>query len=112
MIARFRRIQLSAKSSFREVSVIRGIMMIVGVFLTASAALADQVPVTADEIRKMLTGNTIQGTRYGDEYRQYFYEDGKTIYAPRNSKSAVGKWRVNEAENTYESWWERTGWES
>ena len=91
---------------------IRIFAICVALWACGAAAFAEQVPVKASEIRQMLTGNTIQGTWYGDEYRQYFYEDGKTIYAPRNSKSAAGRWRVNEAENTYESWWERTGWES
>jgi len=92
--------------------VVRLIALMVVLLAGVSTAAAEQVYVKAAEIQTLLAGNTIQGTWFGDEYRQYFYKDGKTIYAPRNSKSAVGKWRVNEAENTYESWWERSGWES
>lgn len=79
----------------------------------AGPALAeDPVRLTAEEIRSLLSGNTIRGTWRGDEYKQYFMADGATIYAPRRSRSTVGKWRVDPAKNTYDSWWERGGWAS
>lgn len=66
--------------------------------------------VTGSEITALLTGNTILGTWNGDEYKQYFRKDGSTIYAPKRSQSTLGKWRVNSENNTYESWWEQSGW--
>ena len=80
------------------------------VFVLMSVSNAEQATVKADEIRAILTGNTIHGTWYGQEYKQYFYEDGRTIYAPKKSQSSSGKWRVDEANDLYESWWERTDW--
>ncbi|MEM7067237.1 MAG: hypothetical protein AAF478_00010 [Pseudomonadota bacterium] len=80
------------------------------ILVSGNLAQAEQVPVNATEIKTLLIGNTIHGTWFGDEYKQYFYESGETIYAPRKSRSTRGKWRVNETENTYESWWERTDW--
>ena len=77
--------------------------------LTINAA-ADPVAVPAHEIKTFLIGNTIRGTWLGNEYRQYFNPDGSTIYATRKAQSALGKWRVNEKTNEYESWWERTEW--
>lgn len=78
--------------------------------LCISSAYAEQIVVKADEIQTLLMGNTIHGTWFGGEYKQHFYKDGRTIYAPRKSQSSLGKWRVNEANDQYESWWERTGW--
>ncbi len=85
-------------------------LLVVVAALLSGTARAEPVVVPADEISKLLTGNTIRGTWYGEEYKQYFMADGVTIYAPRKSQSTRGKWRVNTATNTYESWWERSGW--
>lgn len=73
------------------------------------AAAAREI-VTAAEIETLLSGNTILGTWNGEEYKQYFIADGVTIYAPKRSQSTRGKWRVNAKQNTYESWWEQSGW--
>ena len=72
-------------------------------------ALADEV-LTAEEIKTMLTGNTILGTWNGDPYRQLFKANGITFYAPKTSRSSRGEWRVNAETNEYESWWEQSGW--
>ena len=76
----------------------------------AELALAEPVIVTAPEIKSLLSGNSIEGTWSGDEYKQYFNENGSTTYAQRGSRETFGKWRVNEQSNEYESWWERAGW--
>ncbi len=78
--------------------------------LMSSVVLAEPVAVTASEIKTLLTGNSIEGTWSGDEYKQYFSTSGSTTYAQRGSRETVGKWRVNEQNNKYESWWERAGW--
>lgn len=75
-----------------------------------TAAVAEPVVVSAAEIKTFLTGNTIRGTWSGNEYRQYFNPNGLTIYATRRSQSALGKWRVNDETNEYESWWESSDW--
>ena len=66
--------------------------------------------LSSEEISKLLTGNTAIGSWDGTKYRQYFSDTGTTIYAQEGTRSSTGKWRVNESENTYESWWERGGW--
>ncbi len=68
------------------------------------------VPVTAGQIEKLLAGNTIVGTWGGSDYRQYYYENGRTIYAPVGGRPDEGKWRANTETDQYDSWWEQTGW--
>ncbi len=74
---------------------------------------ADQLQrFSASEIQKLLSGKTAIGQWDGKNYRQYFREDGITIYAQEGSRSSRGKWRVNSTENTYQSLWEVGGWTS
>ncbi len=75
-------------------------------------AWAQATQLKATEIAKLLTQNTIHGIWDGTEYRQYFGDDGLTIYATRKAQSALGKWRVNASNNTYESWWSGNNWDS
>ncbi|MEI4231895.1 hypothetical protein [Roseovarius sp. D22-M7] len=72
------------------------------------AAAAQQL--SASEIENVLEGNTIVGTWGGDRYRQYFAEDGTTIYLSDEGKRAQGQWRVDPEQDVYESWWMSTGW--
>ena len=78
--------------------------------LTTSAANADERTLKALEIKDLLTGNTAVGEWLGTRYRQFFDDDGSTIYAQENTRSSLGKWRVSFAKNQYQSWWERVGW--
>ena len=50
--------------------------------LIVPAAHAEPVPLSAGEIKALLSGNTCIGTWRGDPYKQYFAADGSTIYAP------------------------------
>ena len=78
--------------------------------LATGVAGADEKTLTAAEIEKLLTGNTAVGRWIDHNYRQYFGDDGATIYAQENARSSLGRWRVNRTKNHYESWWERAGW--
>mgnify|MGYP001206726568 CR=1 FL=1 len=68
-------------------------------------ASAQAVKLTGEEIRNLLTGNTAIGRLEGVSYRQYFGEDGGTIFAENGSKSKVGKWRVDDTELEFQSIW-------
>ncbi|MEM7257267.1 MAG: hypothetical protein AAF404_07745 [Pseudomonadota bacterium] len=78
----------------------------------AGVSSADEKKLSAAEITNLLSGNTAVGRWIDHHYRQYFGSDGSTIYAQENTRSSVGRWRVNSASNQYESWWERSGWGS
>ena len=78
--------------------------------LTVGLVCAQEKTLTAAEIKQLLTGNTAVGRWVDHNYRQYFGDDGATIYAQENARSALGRWRINSAKNHYESWWERAGW--
>ncbi len=78
--------------------------------LSVGAVSADEKTLTAAEIERLLTGNTAVGRWVDHNYRQYFGDDGSTIYAQENARSSLGRWRINRAKNHYESWWERAGW--
>lgn len=79
---------------------------------SASMATAQSVKLTADEIVTLLTGNTAIGVWEGANYRQYFGQDGSTIYAQEGSRSALGEWRVDRDRDEYQSIWQRDAeWE-
>lgn len=71
---------------------------------------AGTVQVTAAQIEKLLSGNTIRGTWGGTGYTQYYGEGGFTVYIPDGGPPSRGKWRVKEDTDQYDSWWENTGW--
>jgi len=73
-------------------------------------SIAQKVQLDAAEIEELLAGNTIDGTWAGSEYKSYYGADGITVYVPDGGNADEGKWRVNPDNNTYESWWESTGW--
>jgi hypothetical protein len=77
-------------------------------------AKAQSVKLTAAQIDELLTGNTAVGKWQGQKYRQYFSDDGNTIYAQLGARSAVGKWRLDSSIDEYQSIWpsdnEWEGW--
>ncbi len=80
--------------------------------LVACPGVAQSVKLTGDEIRQLLTGNTAIGKWQGVPYRQYFGDDGSTIYAQQDARSALGQWRVDDDRAEYQSIWARdTQWE-
>lgn len=88
------------------------------VFLSAVLALlaaplaAQSVKLQAHEIDALLNGNTATGKWDGTPYRQYFAPDGTTIYAQEGARSALGKWRIDEERDEYQSIWPRDAeWE-
>ena len=78
--------------------------------LTVSPAWADMENLKAAEIETLLSGNTIDGVWAGTAYKQYFSEGGATTYVPEGGPADEGKWRVNEGEDLYESWWTNADW--
>lgn len=78
--------------------------------------LAIGLPVSADEtvsaqdIETLLSGNTIKGTWSGSAYVQYFDPSGMTVYIAEGRPAEFGRWRVNFATDSYESWWQQTDW--
>jgi len=80
--------------------------------LVAMPVRAEPVALTASEIESLLTGKTAVGDWKGRAYRQYFNEDGSTIFAMRRSQSTLGEWRVNSETDQYESKWSEPEWEA
>ena len=80
--------------------------------LGASASHAQSVKMADHEISALLSGNTALGIWQGVQYRQYFAEDGTTIFAQEGTKSALGRWRVDTTADEFQSIWARdTIWE-
>lgn len=83
----------------------------------ASLDLSQLEVLDAEEIRELLTGNTVTGAWEGVEYRQYFRADGTTTFlrpdfAQQAHHTTEGKWRIKASHNAYESWWSSSGWSS
>ena len=75
-----------------------------------SKADAGVIQLSAEQIQKLLSGNTITGTWGSATYTQYYGESGFTVYIEDGRPPSRGKWRVKEDTNQYDSWWENTGW--
>lgn len=71
----------------------------------ASAAGAQSVKLSADEISVLLSGNTATGARGGTTYQQYFGADGVTVLALDDAEPTQGAWRVDAQADEYQSRW-------
>ena len=80
--------------------------------LIAANTVTAQEPITGEELRQRLSGNTAIGQWFDDTYRQWFAEDGTTIYAPKGKRSSRGQWRVSTDGQNYQSQWGNGTWET
>ncbi|MCH2078037.1 MAG: hypothetical protein MK180_14365 [Rhodobacteraceae bacterium] len=87
---------------------------VLGMALLAMPVSAQSVKLQGYEIRALLTGNTAVGRWQGENYRQFFGDDGVTIYAQKGARSTRGDWRVDDELQEYQSIWpndaEWEGW--
>ena len=73
-------------------------------------ALAAPKPLSTDDIRTLLTGNTVHGTWAGREYFSYFEANGWTTYVEPGKPSSQGRWMAHDGK--YCSKWGEFGSES
>ena len=66
--------------------------------LVAPPAGADPRPLGSDEIRTLLTGNTVHGTWAGREYFSYFEAGGWTTYVAVGGSRTDGRWSVHDGK--------------
>jgi len=78
--------------------------------LIALPALAAPKPLGTDDIRTLLTGNTVHGTWAGREYFSYFEASGWTTYVEPGKPSTLGRWQAHG--DKYCSKWGEMGSES
>ena len=87
-------------------------VFLMGLLALAAPAQAQSVKLLSHEIDALLSGNTAVGKWEGAAYRQFFDAEGSTIYAQEETRSTVGKWRVDVERNEYQSIWPRDAdWE-
>ncbi|MEJ6389419.1 hypothetical protein [Gymnodinialimonas ulvae] len=72
---------------------------------TALNAQPVAVQLDADEVTALLTGNTAIGDWDGVPYRQYFGEDGVTLFAQTEARTTRGQWRIDPESDEYQSLW-------
>ncbi|HEY9037506.1 MAG TPA: hypothetical protein VIN05_00990 [Roseovarius sp.] len=77
---------------------------------SAASVLAQETRMSAEEISRLLSGNTAEGQWEGKAYKSYFAADGTTIFAPGNADALIGKWRVNSDSQELESFFDAVGW--
>jgi hypothetical protein len=78
--------------------------------LLALPAIAAPKPLGTDDIRALLTGNTVHGTWAGKEYFSYFDANGWTTYVEPGKPSSQGRWQA--AADKYCSKWAEMGSET
>jgi len=93
---------------------LRRIAIIGLALMFATPLFAQSVKLTAAEISTLLTGNTAVGVWEGAKYRQFFNEDGSTIYAKEGGRFLLGEWQIDVSRDEYQSIWagdvEWEGW--
>jgi hypothetical protein len=93
---------------------LRRIAIIGLALMFATPLFAQSVKLTAAEISTLLTGNTAVGVWEGAKYRQFFNEDGSTIYAKEGGQFLLGEWQIDVSRDEYQSIWagdvEWEGW--
>jgi hypothetical protein len=73
------------------------------------SAEAEARRLTTAEIAGTLVGNTVVGTFNGKPFRQYFRNDGTTVFQRQGEGRDIGKWRTTD-DDEYCAWWNRGGW--
>jgi hypothetical protein len=74
-----------------------------GLFLLSFIFAQEEITMTPEEFREILTGNTMIGEWAGSPYRQYFSETGQTSYLSNGSQTE-GTWRIAD-DGKYCSVW-------
>lgn len=88
---------------------VRLIVFLVLCVLALPAAAAPK-PLGTEDIRALLTGNTVHGTWAGREYFSYFEANGWTTYVEPGRPSSLGRWQAHG--DKYCSKWGEMGSES
>jgi hypothetical protein len=78
--------------------------------LLALPTLAAPKPLGTDDIRALLTGNTVHGSWAGKEYFSYFEASGWTTYVEPGKPSSQGRWQAHA--DKYCSKWGEMGSET
>ena len=73
------------------------------------AARADEVPLKAPEIEKLLSGNTVAGDSDRGTWQQFFDKGGSTTYVRGSEPPSVGAWKI-EADKYCSQWPPQGGW--
>ena len=67
--------------------------------LAMPVAVAAEKPLSAGEIKSLLSGNTAHGVHYGKRTMQHFSADGKTEWKGEgDEKSSVGEWKTESGK--------------
>lgn len=79
------------------------LILLLAVFSAFVLAQDKETNMTPEEFQEILSGNTMIGEWAGTPYRQYFSENGTTIYLSNGSQSE-GTWRIAD-DGKYCSVW-------
>ncbi len=78
-------------------------LALLAVMLLSFVFAQEETDMTPEEFAEILSGNTMIGEWAGSPYRQYFSENGTTIYLSNGGRSE-GTWRVAD-DGAYCSVW-------
>ena len=81
-----------------------GIALGVLLVLAVAPVKANEAEVSGDELRELLTGNSIDGMWGDTHYIQYFSDTGRTLYKPDGSPGDWGTWRINDSGYYCSTW--------
>lgn len=80
------------------------ILILLGITTTAMAGAEMERFLTQQQIKTLLTGNTLHGLHIGAHTRQYFSESGTTLWLKEgDNKPREGRWKI--VNNQYCSQW-------
>ncbi|MEM7119674.1 MAG: hypothetical protein AAF563_00270 [Pseudomonadota bacterium] len=81
-----------------------GIALGVLFVLAVGPVNANEAEVSGEELRELLTGNSIDGMWGDTHYIQYFSDTGRTLYKADGSPGDWGTWRINDSGYYCSTW--------
>ncbi len=71
------------------------------ILLACSGAALAASPLTADQARALIAGNSASGfaEALGKNYTAYYAPDGKLVQVLENNKKRIGTWKINPDGN-------------
>lgn len=72
--------------------------MLLAVLMTLSGAALAAAPLTADQVKTLIAGNSATGfaDALGKNYTAYYSPEGKLTQVLDNKKKRVGTWKIND----------------
>lgn len=78
-------------------------LLLLGAQAAAGAATPEGTPMTGEQVRSLIAGNTVTGPLYAQPY-EFSYEPGGRVYGTVGANTANGRWRIRPGDRYCHEW--------